>query len=1193
MTSAWQVVYIFVLVCLDGYVAGYQCPDACACGSVTNRPQIKQLQCSVSSLLSTKLKDIPVLATVKLTIICHGRQYATFERGLVSQLLHLEELVISNCKISKMTKDALFGMNKLIVLSIRNADIGQGHDHIPTATTNFMNNTNMMNRTDDTMLELAENEKARKSPVEISHTEFGLVPDTFMETPNLLWLDLSYNKLQSPHIASQLFCPLKHLLILDIRGNDFTALPQLGLECNNGSLASLQMLFLGNYSPEIKLQSKISIPRLQNLQKLEIQAAGLVGFASGSFENIENLKSLDVSTNFLSSMPNVSKATSLEYLSVANNQLRGRVWEEIRDLDKLVLLNLSRNALTNISVTALAQNKRLSFVDLSWNKLNTLPTMSVLNNVKMLNLSNNNINSIDYQPYKLPSNLVQLNLHNNNISSLNVSAFKHLQHLEVLDLSSNQISQIDGYITIPNLWKLNISNNDLIHMPTFQEGNNIQLLSASNNVIHNITYDITGSLHSMIYLTLDHNHIQEVPRKVFQNCSYLRYINLAHNNISSIDWGAFSLKLTYPTRLKAIDLSYNKITDVRYLFFYLPELVQLHLENNFITKLDKYVFPRKIQWITLMNNRIKTIETGTFAGLPHLMLVDLRNNRLSEFEKESARVPLWSSVKQRPQFWLQGNKFLCVCTNLWIYETIHYEIPINYLPSIVDIQSVTCRKDNGNQSDLHKIADIGQIRIPCITKVACPSYCFCLRTKLIQQNNIRIDAFCNGKNLTSVPKFLEFYRNFSDVNLQVESLRLDGNNIKEIPANQMPIKITEIYLNNSDIEIIQEKAFCNLSYLEVLHLNDNKISKLAKHTFANLPALHKLFLQNNQIAHIHINTFIFTNKLDIFHLNKNQLKNLDLIMQNTSRILSRTGRTSLTLADNLWPCACNFTLAFQVWLVTYSDIVRDVEDIKCHDVGNNSDTDNSISPKIPIIKQNLEVCHPKNLRIIYKRSTVLVVASVSVSCIVIVILIVLLTVYNLKELVKVWLFTRYGFRFRPQKEDENKYFDAFLSYSSKDDQDLVEKFVSRLENEPNNYRICLHYRDWPVGTSIAESVIASVETSKRTIILLSENFVKSEWCSYEFKTAHHKLLTDKTNRVIVILLEKISAKLLDSDLKLYLKTNTYLEWSDPRFWSKLQYAMPVVTSEQASQERPETGVQCIFNQINSDKEPTTHVCMLK
>ncbi len=75
-------------------------------------------------------------------------------------------------------------------------------------------------------------------------------------------------------------------------------------------------------------------------------------------------------------------------------------------------------------------------------------------------------------------------------------------------------------------------------------------------------------------------------------------------------------------------------------------------------------------------------------------------------------------------------------------------------------------------------------------------------------------------------------------------------------------------------------------------------------------------------------------------------------------------------------------------------------------------------------------------------------------------------------------------------------------------------------------------------------------------MVLSKTFLKSQWCMLEFRAAHQKVLKDRTNYLIVILFEDVSTEDLDDELKLYLKTNTYLNLSNSWFWQKLIYAMP-------------------------------------
>ncbi|SPP89603.1 blast:Protein toll [Drosophila guanche] len=73
--------------------------------------------------------------------------------------------------------------------------------------------------------------------------------------------------------------------------------------------------------------------------------------------------------------------------------------------------------------------------------------------------------------------------------------------------------------------------------------------------------------------------------------------------------------------------------------------------------------------------------------------------------------------------------------------------------------------------------------------------------------------------------------------------------------------------------------------------------------------------------------------------------------------------------------------------------------------------------------------------------------------------------------------------------DERKKFDAFLSFSHKDD-DLIEEFVERLENGRQKFRLCFYLRDWLVGESIPECISQSVKDSRRIIILMTNHFLK-------------------------------------------------------------------------------------------------------
>lgn len=114
-----------------------------------------------------------------------------------------------------------------------------------------------------------------------------------------------------------------------------------------------------------------------------------------------------------------------------------------------------------------------------------------------------------------------------------------------------------------------------------------------------------------------------------------------------------------------------------------------------------------------------------------------------------------------------------------------------------------------------------------------------------------------------------------------------------------------------------------------------------------------------------------------------------------------------------------------------------------------------------------------------------------------------------------------------------------------------------LEGEPHKFSLCVHHRDWLPGADIPSQIIQSVEDSKRTVVVLSQNFVKSVWGRAEFRAATAETVRTGLPRVLVIMLHDIETlKDVDPELKAYLATNTYLERGDPLFWEKLSYALP-------------------------------------
>jgi len=86
--------------------------------------------------------------------------------------------------------------------------------------------------------------------------------------------------------------------------------------------------------------------------------------------------------------------------------------------------------------------------------------------------------------------------------------------------------------------------------------------------------------------------------------------------------------------------------------------------------------------------------------------------------------------------------------------------------------------------------------------------------------------------------------------------------------------------------------------------------------------------------------------------------------------------------------------------------------------------------------------------------------------------------------------------------DKDKKYDAFVSYSHKDESFVAHKLLPGLEPQ---FKLCIHARDWNAGDWIPDQIARSVEESRRTLVILSPSFMESVWGRMEFRAAHQQV----------------------------------------------------------------------------------------
>ncbi len=154
------------------------------------------------------------------------------------------------------------------------------------------------------------------------------------------------------------------------------------------------------------------------------------------------------------------------------------------------------------------------------------------------------------------------------------------------------------------------------------------------------------------------------------------------------------------------------------------------------------------------------------------------------------------------------------------------------------------------------------------------------------------------------------------------------------------------------------------------------------------------------------------------------------------------------------------------------------------------------------------------------------------------------------------LYVKYGIKLSKDKEEEREY-DVFIAYSQDDFKFVKNKLLDPLERSA--FKTCIPERDFEPGDFKSQNIIKGVQASRRTIIVLSQNFINSGWCQFKFAQSHLKMLDDESFKLLLIATEE--PKMLENVPKVinnYIKSRTYLMENDRLFWEKLLYQMPNV-----------------------------------
>ena len=731
-------------------------------------------------------------------------------------------------------------------------------------------------------------------------------------------------------------------------------------------------------------------------------------------------------------------------------------------------------------------------------------------------------------------------------------------------------------ITMPLLQSLDLTYNKLTEPPKFPWNNSTleiphglrRTYESQARTSHRFKeVDIARNVY-IRRLILDYNNIEDLSSHEFRG--FLHLLSLKSNGLKTIGPSCFhNLQ-----GIQTIDLSRNKLASLpENLFQGLTSLRNIFLGENEMSVIELKLFQglERIKKIHLDHNNLHSIPDGLFNSLNTLEVLRLNASNITNIMENP--FPPFSALRE---LYLQNNNLSSIPS--WIFRLQEIEIidlSSNQL-TIQDFNKVLEGYDIPIVYGKRRFLNLKNNKITTFGDQE-PGPNFNSLTASFEINMAENPLICDCVMWHFVDGFI--FRSRQDVKQRLSSWRcgwphgLENKPLLEIDANQ--------WMRREEPDKCPEECFCLKRCSDGIIFVDCE-KKSLKEVPSSMPkGLIRLNLRNNEIKNIPAHPYLIN--VTVLKLSNNKIKQLQasmmqklkhikilLIDSNKLTTLPREieaiNFTTLALDHNVFKCDCT-TKWMKSWLLRNKNRIKNFEKVLCnsdHTLGHPmfNLSDDKFICLTPTEKPN---SNPIDRN---KVATATIVVSV-LGGVLFLIAVTVIVLYKYNGEVKVFMFSRFNWHpfDRTDDSDPNKIYDAFISFSDDALQWVVNTLQERLESHNPPYKLCIHHRDFQIGAPIQDNILASVDQSKRMLMVLSRRSVRSEWCLLEFRAAHYKVLKDRTNYLIIILFDDVDVAELDEEMQLYMRTNTYVSISDKWFWQKLFYAMPQHSARESVEKR--------------------------
>ncbi|GAB6021243.1 hypothetical protein CHUAL_003858 [Chamberlinius hualienensis] len=425
------------------------CPFQCTC------PADDTVQCT-----QLQLGQLPAnIPTHIITLDLSRNNFTGIPAGGFTGYVHLEELNLSYNNISSFDDQAFEGLTKLRILNLRANNLSA----VPWQALSFLDSLQELHLGFNRLHILSVNDFIRLSQLRslfLEGNQLANVPvDALKSLDQLEILSLADNNIS--HVSAEAFFNLSSLEALSLANNNVKT---IDTNAFNG-LSSLDILELQHNN---LIEIPTAIQQLPSLRKLSVAFNGIHRVLDGIFDHNPLLGHADLLGNPVYEVENkvFTNLTELKILIIPEAK-ELTVFPDLNGTSSLEFLRIDRARLTHVPDDLCHIAPNLKTLDFKSNSLTTIVNLFQCVELRQLQLSGNQIQSLEGKPFRNQGLLHDLLLSQNQIETIPADAFYGLEKLEILNLMGNRLTSIhpEAFLPMKRLVYLNVAENYFPHLP--------------------------------------------------------------------------------------------------------------------------------------------------------------------------------------------------------------------------------------------------------------------------------------------------------------------------------------------------------------------------------------------------------------------------------------------------------------------------------------------------------------------------------------------------------------------------------------------------------------------------------------------------------------------------------------------------------------------------------------------------------